>query len=179
MFNPFNYQPPPASNHGPYGSSASVAPSHDQQRLHYGQQQWGYPGYYHYNNAGYHYNSSMESSPSSSSASSSSSILDQYPNNQLSQQAGGGQNAWSDLNIKHERLEVPSSSSYANPGTVQAGQDQNESSQDLDLQAMTNMPGSDDFFRSPGIDFDPSSKNFTVDELRPQPIIRKRQKVKS
>ena len=74
---------------------------------------------------------------------------------------------WTDLNIKHERLEngyVPNAAQGSASGTGTCPQDEEDMPEEL-------------LFNSPGIHFDPSRRSFSQDELRPQPIIRKRRKV--
>ena len=74
---------------------------------------------------------------------------------------------WPALNIKHERLE------HLDQNTNQTELKSNnkapvDQEQDLNEEC---------FVTSPGINFDPRIRRFSTDELRPQPIIRKRKKV--
>lgn len=73
----------------------------------------------------------------------------------------------SSLNVKHE----PNNSSHAGSSSSSSGALSDASSiQDSDASRLTSSS-------LPGVEFDPSTRRFSVDELRPLPIMRKRRKV--
>ena len=70
---------------------------------------------------------------------------------------------WTDLNIKLERIEDNLTSTTSSSKNSSNGNSNNPS----------------DLHNTTGKDFDPSTRAFTRDELRPQPIIKKKRKVRT
>ncbi len=144
----------------------------------------------HQNSSNGGYNSSMESSPSSTYSPENNlqpAPMQMHPSQNQNHPGGlnsdspspgsSSANCWPDLNIKHERLELPPAANHSNFGTGGSPCSVGQRSTSQSDENSSNFPDSECLLSSPGINFDPSSRTFSHEELRPTPIVRKRRKV--
>ena len=120
-------------------------------------------------------------SPSSSSNTSSFSSADSgIPESgfRIWQSGGGG------LNIKNEKVEFPPPNNDSTKFLNQKQHHQQKRPEDQEILRQNEGHHQHGLFHNnsyisiPGIQFDAKSRSFSEDELRPQPIIRKRKKVR-
>ena len=95
-------------------------------------------------------------------------------------QSGGG----SGLNIKNEKVEFPQPNNDSTKFLNQKQHHQQKRPEDQEILRQNEGHHQHGLFHNnsyisiPGIQFDAKSRSFSEDELRPQPIIRKRKKVR-